>query len=817
MSQQLIYTSSPSGLRPGSRGFATVAVSRGMAPSLVGRLESLSGYTFAFGPSDDSARRNPVRFAHMRLRVGEHHFTVLSRVAPAGVDYSGRSNVLAHHVVLDANDRSPAGPAWLLCQPGFLCENWSGRPRYFDESLAVPRGEPAPSRCAEWEQLTGDAGWGGVPIASLQATPRRPIYVIYPPGTDALALLAESLLLLPPAQRWTVHFSSYFADVGPDVQCQWRCVPAGSRGAQVLPKSGALVLDLTRALGVPPTGPFVDAARAGVIAEPMNVGAPQAAPPRSPENVAIGATPSPDPESLRTYALDDGAVPPSLPPKLPRQQRAAGDPGPMPRQYKLTLALLGVVTTAMILCAVQWWRSEFSTAATTARPTDMEQEPSRPTLPTTNPHPETPKPVTPSSAPAPAPGNQPDNRPGESAEAGLDEVDKPSYPTPDPSEPHDAEEEAWQTEGTKATQPGATSQGTSASTGSVTPKPEDGPLGSSLTPEPSDSAAHSPLQAFTVREPRPQHHAPATSEWRIVELVRGKPVKVGPLSDNAPYVRIAPRIAATNFAHAFDRITLLTAASPMRIKKDKKGSIRFQHDHDHFYATLNLDDDVDLQAVREWRFQLWFDHDGTLYVLHVPHKVHEQHIGICPNTGAFALERVRSRPVVFAPGGAKVDTNVESARRMRVKCGRAEFVIRQGKEEPEWEFTVGKTADVPDITGETINRTIALYKIVPAELSRLRSDVDRLEKQCDDASESEKARIEIELGHKRDRLDEEQGKRANRYAALKKEIKKWNDHWRNVAEALESVGHFTLKDEYGIVIQTLSIDLDFEILEPPKP
>ena len=44
MSQELIYTSAPRGLKPGSQGFCTVAYSRGMSANLMQQLESLSGY-----------------------------------------------------------------------------------------------------------------------------------------------------------------------------------------------------------------------------------------------------------------------------------------------------------------------------------------------------------------------------------------------------------------------------------------------------------------------------------------------------------------------------------------------------------------------------------------------------------------------------------------------------------------------------------------------------------------------------------------------------------------------------------------------------
>src|SRR5438067_11812467 len=101
MSQELIYTSAPRGLKAGSSGFCTVAMSAGMPAALASRLESISGYRPLFPLGDAGAARNPVAWSHCRIDVGGAARHVLSRVAFAGADYSGRSNKLAHHVALD--------------------------------------------------------------------------------------------------------------------------------------------------------------------------------------------------------------------------------------------------------------------------------------------------------------------------------------------------------------------------------------------------------------------------------------------------------------------------------------------------------------------------------------------------------------------------------------------------------------------------------------------------------------------------------------------------------------------------------------------
>ena len=129
MTQELIYTSAPQGLRPGSRGFCTVVSTQGMAVNLADRLESLSAYRHVFAPQDPNAGLNPVVYSHIRMTVGGRPFHVLSRVAAAGLDYTQRTNKFAHHVVLDVAELAPAGPSWLLSQPGFMQSQWDGQPK----------------------------------------------------------------------------------------------------------------------------------------------------------------------------------------------------------------------------------------------------------------------------------------------------------------------------------------------------------------------------------------------------------------------------------------------------------------------------------------------------------------------------------------------------------------------------------------------------------------------------------------------------------------------------------------------------------------
>lgn len=304
MSQEIIYTSSPQGLKPGSSGFCTVASTPGMAKNLAERLESFSGYRHLFPPGDSSSHLNPVAYSHFILSVGGQKLHVLSRVADAGLDYSHRTNKLAHHVALEAQELVPAGPGWVLQQPGFSETTWSGNPRILPQGRRPPSGMLAPTVCRAWQQVTGDAGWAGV-LAQNAVQGNRPAHIIFKPGTDLLPLVVEAQSLMPLSKRWDVSFCTYFTRLPPAVDCQWRFVVAGSPEAKLASGlRGDLVIDLTAALSSPPPGPLVDAARTGVV--PAEARLVEVATRNSPVPGTTRQPPRPEPG----YQLEPAAPPP---------------------------------------------------------------------------------------------------------------------------------------------------------------------------------------------------------------------------------------------------------------------------------------------------------------------------------------------------------------------------------------------------------------------------------------------------------------------------------------------------------------------------
>ena len=269
MAYELIYTSAERGLRPGTRGFCTVAHTKGMAPHLIQLMEALSAYKNLYGIHEMPEAAEPVAWSHITSNLAGHGVSVLSRVGATSADHTGRSNKIAHHVLVNARERSDGGPAWVSMHDGFLVDSWSGQPHLIEQPKKIPQGDSALGPAEAWAAITGDAGYAAFLPEAFKSNPDSIVVLAFEPGMDMLPLIAESLALLPAEMRWRVTYSTYFTALPVGATCNWRCCVAKSeefRDARRNPK--ALVLDLTEPLPEPPTGPLADLARNGRIVVP---------------------------------------------------------------------------------------------------------------------------------------------------------------------------------------------------------------------------------------------------------------------------------------------------------------------------------------------------------------------------------------------------------------------------------------------------------------------------------------------------------------------------------------------------------------------
>jgi hypothetical protein len=338
MSSELLYTSAPQGLKAGSRGFTTVLCTAGMPPNLADKLESFSGYKHVYSPQDPLSDQNPVRFAYLRPNVGGRSVAVISRLAAYGVDYSGRSNKIAHHIVLEPNERPIGGPAWLMSQSSLWKTTWDGACKTVSAGPQIPSGDCAIGVCQRWSAVMGDAGWGGQ-LATWLRQSSKPIWLVYATEqrSQILQLIGESLALLPIEERWKHTFATYFSGLPGDVDCRIRGVVSGSDEARLAAARGH-VIDLTKTSELAATSELIVAARTGEIIATTQphytgneLGIPIDSKKRSAEKMV---TPLAEVEEGESHLTSEGSLLPETP-DAPILRGESYDlaPPPMPNQW----------------------------------------------------------------------------------------------------------------------------------------------------------------------------------------------------------------------------------------------------------------------------------------------------------------------------------------------------------------------------------------------------------------------------------------------------------------------------------------------------
>lgn len=229
MPQQLIYTSAPRGVVAGRSGYCTVARSASMREPVMLRLEQLSYYQHL---SIGGVRERPI-FAYRIVDIRGSRFHVLTRLQDAGLDFTGRTNFTAHHLVFTPEElpQLPVPAIILRDWPGWT-SNWSREPQLLSNedwgnltSLVETRSLPART----WQRVTGDA-INGYALLEVKAG-------VFLNGDgvgekDVLTLLAESAELLEVRDTrrdfriaaWQFTFTTCLQEQDNTADFRWRFV-----------------------------------------------------------------------------------------------------------------------------------------------------------------------------------------------------------------------------------------------------------------------------------------------------------------------------------------------------------------------------------------------------------------------------------------------------------------------------------------------------------------------------------------------------------------------------------------------------------------
>lgn len=237
MPQQLIYTSAPRGITAGRSGYCTVARSAGMREALATRLEQLSYYHHQSLTGGVERRIHAFRFFDVR---GTRYFA-LSRIQDAGLDFTKRTNFLAHHLVFTQQEIAAFGspPLLFLYWDGWQ-SSWDGEPELLTmedwgnlntikcfESDPTRQYETAPAR--HWKQVTG------AHVNAFGLLDRRdPVWLAVDglDEEDILHLFSESLRMLElrfgdvslHSKVWTTTFTTNLQEQDSPDDFKWKCV-----------------------------------------------------------------------------------------------------------------------------------------------------------------------------------------------------------------------------------------------------------------------------------------------------------------------------------------------------------------------------------------------------------------------------------------------------------------------------------------------------------------------------------------------------------------------------------------------------------------
>jgi hypothetical protein len=253
---------------PGRSGFCTVARSDGMRDALVLRIEQLSYYEHRALSGGQEQAICACRV--IEIRGSRYH--VLSRIQDAGLDFTNRTNFLAHHLVFAPEELKslPVAPVIFRDWDGWKA-SWREEPRVLrDESwgnlydLAALPNIPANS----WAEVTGDAV-NGIELVDTSTA----LFLNWDGLTEAkvLGLFAESLELLEVrdaigdyrSNAWQFSFTTLLQDQDPAGDFWWRGLNSSAPALRKVLKGGQSVIPIGSVRASRPTNDEISFAKNG--------------------------------------------------------------------------------------------------------------------------------------------------------------------------------------------------------------------------------------------------------------------------------------------------------------------------------------------------------------------------------------------------------------------------------------------------------------------------------------------------------------------------------------------------------------------------
>ena len=191
-----------------------------MRAGLVTALEQMSVY--AHRPSAP----HPLIYSYQNIQLTGTLYRVLTRTRDAGLDFTGRTNFIAHHLVFEFGESfENTSPAEILLDWAGWRSVWDGNSRSVpDLSSSEILGGIAPLAppCRAWREITGDSGYAASPFSHGGGC-----WWLHSKRTEeeVLRLMGESLRLLPDQTSeslWATTFTTYVGQILEPNLYQWK-------------------------------------------------------------------------------------------------------------------------------------------------------------------------------------------------------------------------------------------------------------------------------------------------------------------------------------------------------------------------------------------------------------------------------------------------------------------------------------------------------------------------------------------------------------------------------------------------------------------
>jgi hypothetical protein len=214
--QQLIFTSVPMGLEPGRSGYCTVARSQDLSKKEIREIEKLSVLDYSISKS------SPPNIHSFRLiETKNSFFYLLSRIKSCGIDYSNRTNYIAHHVIIPPeliNELPP--PSHIFEYWNGWKNQWDGSPKYLNEDIFLELSKlnfDKKKECNFWNSWTGDKNNSKIPLDghSIFRTQKND-------EDKLLKLFSESLTNLKSIDKsWNYTFTTFLQPTDESIDFVW--------------------------------------------------------------------------------------------------------------------------------------------------------------------------------------------------------------------------------------------------------------------------------------------------------------------------------------------------------------------------------------------------------------------------------------------------------------------------------------------------------------------------------------------------------------------------------------------------------------------